>query len=349
VEDVDCEHLINLSRQGNNISIRCDVQKGRLDYLKICDNNKFHELRITRGRSRYSPLNIHLTLSPTNYLGDNSENLNWTEYSAAIQETLTYIAEEYRIVLDSSAAKLRYAELNCTIPINGRCIDYDRVIKLLLSFLPDHMVREDWSFKKEPKNKKPNDALTRNASNKEMSISIYNKSAQLKSKGKIAENDDAQTLLRIELRLKTIKKITKELGSNVWCELSDGNIAYNYHRIINDEIISKYVSWQADRKQEIKDRLITYRKSRGTWQYRIMQYVRNESERLDIPYILDIEQVADALTALGDKHRNTHRSIQLLMTTRTEQDVYFNNALAKAQEIIDGINTAYETSLCVAR
>ena len=70
----------------------------------------------------------------------------------------------------------------------------------------------------------------------------------------------------------------------------------------------------------------------------LMLQVRNESERLGVPYILDVEQVCDALKKMPDPHGNRARTCKSLCKKKVDNDLYHNNDRAKAWEIMDAFS-----------
>ncbi len=69
------------------------------------------------------------------------------------------------------------------------------------------------------------------------------------------------------------------------------------------------------------------------WHHMTMQHIRNQREMYGVPYILDIEQVAEAYKLLPDKHRNSSRAIGALMGIQIRDDLYHCHDREKIQEI----------------
>ena len=76
-----------------------------------------------------------------------------------------------------------------------------------------------------------------------------------------------------------------------------------------------------------------------------MQEIRNKSESMMIPYILDIKQVCNAYRELPDPNRNMNRSIKSLLNIPIENDIYSNNDVGKVFEIFDSLDTYITSAL----
>ena len=74
-----------------------------------------------------------------------------------------------------------------------------------------------------------------------------------------------------------------------------------------------------------------------------MQEVRNKSESMMIPYILDIEQACNAFREIPDPNRNVNRSINSILNIHIENDIYRNNDIDKVFEILDALESYIES------
>lgn len=326
----DMEHLKTLEVMTGKVSI--DGAGGTRVYLiHIKDNNLFGDLLV--GCNQYGNRRVHytsLSLTPTNVRGHNRENLTWEEYDAHLQYVMEYILKTYKIELKHDNKRLKYMEINCNIPLCGNYSEYDRAIRLLMSFLPKTF-RGDYVQRSNPKK----DDNTYLRGNQSMAVTIYNKSAQLRQKNPGFIPDDPCDLLRLEIRLKDSQKIESALGSSTWSELNDDVIRDWYLAYANQKIITKYLGWKKKRKKELTCLIRRLREEQPkTWHHLTMQQIRNQSESEGVPYILDIEQVVEALYQLPDPHGNHSRSRKALMGIKIENDLYHRRDQARIEEIL---------------
>lgn len=87
------------------------------------------------------------------------------------------------------------------------------------------------------------------------------------------------------------------------------------------------------------------KKSSKVWHRNLMEEIRNKSEIMMIPFILDIEQVCTALRKLPDPNRNVSRCIKSLLKINIENDVYRNNDLDKVHEILNALEGYAKSAL----
>lgn len=147
--------------------------------------------------------------------------------------------------------------------------------------------------------------------------------------------------MRIELSMDTSEKIRNALGTNLWAKLNDDVITAYYRRYIIDTLQRKYAQWHTMRQNELIRLIRRMRKDHPkNWHHWTMQHIRNLSEATGIPYILDIEQVAEAYKLLPDKHRNSIRAIKALMEIRVDQDLYHCRDRDKIREILDHLDAS---------
>jgi len=86
-----------------------------------------------------------------------------------------------------------------------------------------------------------------------------------------------------------------------------------------------------------------YKEMPCTWPNKLMLEIRNTSERSGIPYILDIEQVHEAIRSFKDK--NAGRKFGSVDRVQVDNDVYRNHDLEKIKEKFFGLENTYDNSL----
>ena len=110
------------------------------------------------------------------------------------------------------------------------------------------------------------------------------------------------------------------------------------------ELSLRFQKWMEVRKKELIRLIKECRKNNSQgWHHDLMTEIRNRSEDAEIAYILDIEQVREAIKMIPDKNRS--RKIRSLERLLTNDDVYKNKDLEKAFEILSGIEQAYKNTI----
>ena len=64
---------------------------------------------------------------------------------------------------------------------------------------------------------------------------------------------------------------------------------------------------------------------------------------MGVPYILDIEQVYEAIKSFPDKNKN--RKVKSLGNIPVDDDVYKKHDLRKAHEVLQGCELAYQNTI----
>lgn len=316
--------------------------------ITIKDNQVFSDLLIgcsRDGKGRPHEY-IYLIITVDNARGDNLEPMSYIEYSFYLENVISYIADTYGIYLHSDLVKVKYMEINTNILLSKKFSEYNRAFRLLMSF-PDKKFGKLSTYDSVSKNKK-NTTLNGESykrGNKSIELILYDKSRQTEDKWKKAEAPKLPQYLRIEYRLLNPKKVEAELGSSHWKDLSDNIIADWFVNKFKRQILDKYAEWEEERQKALL-KLISKcrRKNPKTWHHLLMQEIRNISEINGISYILDIEQVHEAIRHIPNSGKYCSRSISAIDKIDIDRDIYRNHDMSKIQEIINGIELAYKSS-----
>lgn len=180
--------------------------------------------------------------------------------------------------------------------------------------------------------------------NKSMEVIFYDKQRQLNETKKDSHKID-KPILRIEYRLKTKQKVNAAIGTAFWNDFNDKLIADYFIEYSRKELSSRFQKWMDMRKKELAQLIKECRASNSQrWHYNLMTEIRNRSENAEIPFILDIEQVYEAVRMIPDKNRSRKiKSIDSILLE--DDDVYKNKDINKAFEIISGIEQAYKNTM----
>lgn len=313
----------------------------------VQDNIVFSDLQIgCTNNNGYISEYVFLTLTVSHARGDNMKNMSWTEYDYYLTCAIGYIAETYGICLDASEVKLKSIEINCNVLLSQPYQNYFRVLALLADFTPK------WLKQSASYGKAADTSGTHLRRSKKTEIVFYDKNAQAKKGTRTAlpsqdhaGSTDKKGLLRIELRLLQPDKIRSALGSDLWKDLDDMVIADYYCNTIRQWYIKHFACWKLECIRKLKKEIRSARsQSIKNWHHILIHKLKNTEIRLQKPYILDIEQLFDAIREMPGRSSNCSHRIQIIKRTRCEKDVFWNHDLQKVQEIMDGIASAYETS-----
>ena len=305
--------------------------------ILIKDNEIFSDLLIGCANSGNNmPIEyVYLSICVSNAKGFNLENMTYEEYDTYIHQVLEYIHSEYGITLHNAYMKVDYIEINTNIFLANAFSQYNRVLRLFMSFFHNHLGKLNTYDKMGHKKIIHEESFTR--SNKSIGVIFYDKIQQLKNEG--MEIEHGIEILRIELKLKNRKKIQSVFESSFWKDLSQEKLNEYFHQQIYEQLLKKFNTWQLTREKELKRLIVDCRtKNKNTWHHKLMQEIRNRSELEMIPYILDIEQVCSAFNKMPDPHRNAQRALKALLSISIENDIYKNNDIEKVYEILETLN-----------
>lgn len=339
VRDIDLDSLRVLATMTDKVKIISHNGQQGLR-VEIYDGEKFAQLVVGQDWYRNDRRwYVNLTLSPTNVYGHNLYNMSCTDYKKVLPDILEYIKDTYRIDLDSEGVRIKTMEINCNIVLQQRYTSYVRVTRLLMSLIEIKCATMH----------DINDGQTLMRKNKSIAVSIYNKTAQLKSKGKCKKELDDQDdpdIMRVEIRLLHPQKVEVVFGHNLWEKLDDGAVSEYMCRYMTAHMTEQYLKWCVKREEELVELIIDKKARHKTkWQEWAIAQIRNESEDKGIPYILDLEQLCDALYRLPDKHHNRAKVRESLLSKKVDNDLYHNNDRAKVWEILGVFSPGYNRQI----
>lgn len=326
----------------------------------IKDNKKFADLIIGCKKDNRGILHeyIHLTLTVTHAKGSNLVPMSHAAYSDYLKEILQYIYDAYGIRLTADQIKVNLIEINTNILLSQDYKNYGRALKHLMSF-PGASLGKLSTYEDVDKNKNKTtlNAESYKRGNDSIELIMYNKSKQMKDTGIKPEDfnedilpeshdeDKPPQYLRIEYKLLNSKKVGAELGTTLWSELNDAIIVNWFINKTEKQIADKYQKWEEKKKKELVKLIKICRdKDPKKWHSLLMQEIRNRSELNGCPYILDIEQVYEAIRSIPNSSRYCSRSIKAIDKIDIENDIYKNHDIDKIHEIFAGLALAFNSS-----
>lgn len=314
--------------------------------ITVRDNEIFSELIIgSANDSNGVPIEyVYLTMTIPDAAGNNLVPWCYADYDFYLQSVFSYIESEYHIVLYWEDMKVNCMEVNCNIPLAEDFRHYNRPIRLLMSLMNNHMGKLSTYEALSSKNgDKSAHGESFKRGNNSVEVIMYDKLQELIDTGQ--NYDDLDTpILRIEYRLKTKKKIKQVFGSNFWKDLNDEKIAGFFIEQIRTQLAEKFDEWKQHQLIKLKKMVkVCRRTSSKNWHHLLMQEIRNQSEKTRLPFILDIEQVYEAVYAFPDK--NARRKCEAIASINIKDDVYKNRGIDKVHEILVGAELSYKNTV----
>lgn len=345
VWNLDIDYLTKLK----NVKIRTTAKAGRLPWdmpdgqgisqIKIADNEIFSDLVIGYSE-KCGNVYVYLTLTIPKAKGNNLEPFTYAEYDANIRAVAAYIASEYHITLGLDNMKVKSIEINTNIPLKYDFSAYDNPLRLLKTFF--NRLGKLYTFESCSDGELRGESYKRG--NKSYDVVFYDKTKELKDTGKDYDNLDI-SILRIEYRLKTTQAVKRILGSEFWSELND-EIISDYFKEKIDKLEKAFSEWQKVRHKNLRDMITKLRKeNKNNWHWQLMREIENRSLKEGIPFILDVEQIYDAIDSFKEKNSTRRRKMIESTETKMTKDVLFNHDLCKIREIFDGVAEAYNNTL----
>lgn len=339
-EDPENIRFVYADRSQQNVFFVYDGKS--VCFIKI-QNDYFHELSIGSNESgAYAKMKLTITemkSEDSDQIGNNNDNVLLSVY----KEYLKYLIEEYLpdtfgIQLGMKNAGVELIEINTNILLDNPYCQYSRVLCLLMSYLkkvlgPSFAVNENST-----ESNKNNSFDTLCKQNKSEKVILYNKikeAAKQKTKSEQPSAEE-QNVLRVEFKLKNPAVIKRRFKTNRLHGIDDDMITDYFHNTFLDYFVKPYIKWKETQQKKIKQiirqtRQITERK----WSLLTMEQIRNNTESKGVPFILDVEQVMEAINDIPDKNRNNSRKIKMLLKEQLAiaNNEYLNHDIDKILEI----------------
>lgn len=324
--------------------------------ILIKDNRVFSDLYIgCASHGSYICEYVYLTMTVSYARGDNVGNLSWQEYDDYLRCVCDYIADTYGIILNPSAAKVKNIELNCNIILSHPYPEYRRVLTLLAALTPKTLkyggtYGATGNASEQDGEENSDSFLLRN---QQLEIIFYDK--QDENKGQVDEEDEEEEteedskpkgLLRAELRLLTPEKVKAVFGTNIWQEINDRILADWCYQTVEKWYIKKADKWEKQCIVRLKKMLWAAKEtSSKNWHHILLHRLRNEEIRTRVPVVLDIAQVVSAIGQIkGRSYTKSHCKSVIKRARCSENDVFWQDDMAKLNEILEGFQIAYQAA-----
>ena len=285
--------------------------KSKVNY--ICpDGQEFTNLQITAdglinnmvagarilGNSRVEYCN--LSTSPKRDDGTNVRCYTVDEYTGHLTRLQRHLSEVYGIRADFSMAQFKELEINKTFKLEQDFRDYRRVIELIMHNLPASF-KQDMTFSVRAKQDKNSCALESlpgtyyartgksSKSDRYLLFKIYDKTRSVENTITLTDS-----YMRIELRLVGAEKIARDLGTNVFSEITDQKINEYFDKQMNKLIVQPIKKWKVQR-----DRLaVSLMKEKQEqdikhWQVNTLLTLSSMENEQYCPVLLDVSELME--------------------------------------------------------
>lgn len=268
----------------------------------------------------------------------NLQNLTVIEYKERVERIFLYLHEEYGIIADVNTVKINELEINCTFTIKQEFYKYHRALRLMMFNLPSYYLKLGEMQDRNQKNIRL-ESETFYCGNKSMEIKIYDKKRQLKqTKGYISPDE----LMRIEIVLKTARKIKEIFGTNKLSELTDTMVNQYYITQFHKLFEKKYYSWKTKNGDWLKQAIELHKiQSARCWQRNLLNECRNYEQKNLVPILLDINDLLEQVKVL-ERSGHYKRVENSILKKCEEDDIYLQEDAEKISEIFEKVNSAYK-------
>lgn len=351
IEDME---KIREAEEKDNVKIIWNQESpfGGIQYLKICDNNKFQTFTVSyrhikKNNFEKRIITSHLDITVSNICKSktNITNLSLDEYKAELKNIYKYIREKYGIFIKDTYSYFTYIEINCNLFLDKKFEDYEQVIELMLYNLSNaqfgEVIKEYKAIDKLDNSLK---IETVSRANNRFEIQIYNKTKQLATRRNPFKCNEQ--IMRVEFKLKNTQKIKESLVSNILYELTDDTIVKYFH----DQFYKLFVKQFYNLKDETDKKLLSMCKKNMSmkkhWICGTLQDCIKEERKKHVPIIIDIYQYIEIVNMLSE-HKN--RNKEKILKYNQEYGNISENNIELIQEIIAKEEDAYNNSCqCLA-
>ena len=280
-----------------------------------------------------------------------------TQYISYLDSVIAYINDYYGIALENThEVRFSYLELACTTKLSLQDRSFLHIGSLFMHFLPntfkmnnsitdvkDKHDEDDHSDLNYNNPKLPN-AYCR--ANQSVEFIIYIKKPKVKKddNNKTDNEDDKDdkekdsTTVRFEIRLKTTKKVEQFLGTAFLDKITDDLLKEKYLGFIEKNIKRKWINWKTKTNKNLKKMIKEVRKDHPhQWIHYLLGQCSANSWKNQIPYIVDIDQIIEALPSNKDLKNNRSRTIQTIKRQMTEKGYtyWLTNDLSLIDDLLD--------------
>ena len=330
--------------------------KSKVDY--ICPSGQeFTSLQITgdglidnmvagarilgNGRLEY----CSVSTSPKRSDGTNVRCYTVDEYTGHLTRLQRHLSDVYGIRADFSKAQFKELEINKTFKLEQDFREYRRVIELIMHNLPASF-KQDMTFCTRTKQNKnscmmdsqPGTYYARtgksNKSDRYLLFKIYDKTRSVENTIMLTES-----YMRIELRLVGAEKIARDLGTNVFSEMTDQKINEYFDKQMQQLIIQPVKKWKAQRDKLVVS-LMKEKQEQDIkhWQVNTLLTLSSMENEQYCPILLDVSELMELVPqVVSEKQRRYKVKCNFRSKARKHAECFCRNDDKKLEEILSKV------------
>lgn len=278
---------------------------GKLVIREEGPNAKFKELRF--GFS-YMPYGF-IIFSPLNILGDNFFNLSVGEVQSYLCYLEQYINEEYGLVVSFEIARYKSIEINTTIQLSENYKEYFRQNRIIVLNMPYYK-----KYGEHGEREKGDDHFRASVDmaytgGKELEFVIYKKGMP---------TDQVNSYMRIEIRIRSAKKLKDLLGTLDVHSVSQNDIVKVFSDLHELYFLIAYTKWEKESTKYIRRKVKVYyldkNKHGGRWSSALIEDLKRDELNDIYPHVIDDQQLLNVVQSFlndrKDPNRNRKRSME---------------------------------------
>lgn len=330
--------------------------KSKVDY--ICPSGQeFTSLQITGdgiinnmvagarilGNSRVEYCSV--STSPKREDGTNVRCYTINEYTAHLTRLQGHLRDVYGIRADFSMTQFKELEINKTFRLEQDFRDYRRVIELIMHNLPASF-KQDMTFSTRTKQDKNSGMMEsqpgtyyartgkNNKSDRYLLFKIYDKTRSVENTITLTDS-----YMRIELRLVGAEKIARDLGTNVFSEITDQIINEYFDKQMQKLIIQPIKKWKAQRDKMVVA-LMKEKQEQDIkhWQVNTLLTLSSMENEQYCPVLLDVSELMELVPQVVTGRKLRYKAKTNFRTkARKNAECFCRNDDKKLAEILSKV------------
>lgn len=245
------------------------------------------------------------------------------------------------IDIDISNIRIYSIEINKTFALNSAFASYYRPIcKLMSSFSGRLRLEQSIHYGHASPERQDVSSFYRQSKGKTgITVKLYDKTAQLKSKGITT----AQEYARLEVTLKGYDKIDRRLGSNQLKKLSTATITASFEHFLDENLFSQLEKRTLEKHKIIRKTLQSfYQKGSKTWALTVLLKLYDLEIRGDIPTMLSLGELLSELDEIPFDSRQSKSDARRKLTDACEKisSIFLNRDSDRMNELITKLSAA---------
>lgn len=315
------------------------------------DGMYYTSLRLTK-ESHFKELNIQYTVNGS-YRGTmtitindfSTENLNCfscVQYSERIKKICSNLKNKYGMELDLHEATIHEIEINRTFIVDYPFSEYKRPLTAIFANLPRNPFRKSYMqnetpTKKDRSIKEKTGSFTTTGGRTSLRMIAYDKTAELRDVYGIKID---KNIMRLEFKLKA-DHVWRYLGIRYFSNLDDSLLQDFWNSFTKRCILNQYVKYEQRRKTKIKTIFKkNYDENQKKWIEKSLQYFMNSEVNNEVPILLelsDVEEALDIILKKADRQKRYRNKCKLTKIKNDKESFLNKKDSEKLKELIEKI------------